>query len=161
MGRGCLVFQLPAELAKNKRSRLVFCNAVARGVIEWRCGATKVYIFETSAGQHRSRTSSGWGGRGARDRAVRLYEARHGSQAQEGFKRVRVHDLRHTFGKRLRAAGAIMDTIWHLLGHRGKGVSALYCRAQNPELIDADKCFEPPKSPQRQRSAVPAYFGGP
>lgn len=146
--QGCLVFQLPAEIAKNKRSRLVFCNAIARGVIERRRGATKVYIFETLAGQHRSRTSSGWGWRGARDRAVRLYEARHGSQAQEGFKRVRVHDMRHTFGERLRAAGVTVDTVGDLLGHRGRGVSALYCRAQNPELIDAVKCLEPPKSPQ-------------
>ncbi len=146
--QGCLVFQLPAEIAKNKRSRLVFCNAIARGVIERRRGATKVYIFETSAGQHRSRTSSGWGWRGARDRAVALYEARYGSQPQEGFKRVRVHDMPHTFGERLRAAGVTVDTVGDLLGHRGRGVSALYCRAQNPELIDAVKCLEPPKSPQ-------------
>jgi hypothetical protein len=102
-----------------------------------------------------------WGWRGARGRAEALYEARYGSEAQEGFKRVRVHDMRHTFGERLRAAGVTLDTVGDLLGHRGRGVSASYCRAQNPELINAVKCLESPKSPQWQRAAVSGYFGGP
>ena len=87
-----------------------------------------------------------------------LYEARYGSQVQEGFKRIRVHDMRHTFGERLRAAGVTVDTVGDLLGHRGRGVSALYCRAQNPELINAVKCLEPPKSPQNPYNGIVLSF---
>ena len=41
----------------------------------------------------------------ARERAVNAWERTHGTSAPEGFGRVRVHDLKHTFGRRLRAAG--------------------------------------------------------
>jgi len=38
----------------------------------------------------------------ARERAAEKWEALAGEPAQEGFRRVRVHDLKHTFGRRLR-----------------------------------------------------------
>ena len=34
----------------------------------------------------------------------------------EGFRRVRVHDLKHTFGRRLRAAGVSFEDRQDLLG---------------------------------------------
>lgn len=40
----------------------------------------------------------------ARERAADKWEQQHGGPAPEGFRRVRVHDLKHTFGRRLRAS---------------------------------------------------------
>ena len=36
----------------------------------------------------------------------------------QGFRNVRVHDLKHTFGQRLRAAGVSFEDRQDLLGHR-------------------------------------------
>ena len=112
-----MVFQLPAEIAKNKRSRVAFCNAVAREVIERRRGSTKVYIFETSAGQHRSERPRDGGWRGGKDRAVVVAKLVTAVRLKRGLS-VFVHDMRHTFGERLRAAGVTVDTVGDLLGHR-------------------------------------------
>jgi integrase len=38
--------------------------------------------------------------------------------APEGFRKVRVHDLKHTFGRRLRAAGVSFEDRQDLLGHK-------------------------------------------
>jgi hypothetical protein len=42
----------------------------------------------------------------ARERAANAWERVHGTLAPDGFRRVRVHDPKHTFGRRLRAAGS-------------------------------------------------------
>ena len=146
--QGCLVFLLPAQLTKNKRPRLVWCNAIARQIIDARRDQTKVYIFEQGEGKCRGRTSAGRGWRDGRVRADALFQSRFGRESAEGFRRLRVHDMRHTFGERLRVAGVTLDACGDLLGHVGRGVTAHYCRAQNPELIDAVKRLEAYRSPQ-------------
>jgi hypothetical protein len=47
---------------------------------------------------------------------VARYEKELGRPAPEGFGRVRVHDLRHTFGRRLRAAGVSLEDRQDLPG---------------------------------------------
>ena len=76
----------------------------------------------------------------------------HPSGPSKGFKRVRVHDLRHTFGDRLRSQGINLDTCGDLLGHKGRGVTAHYCRAQSPELIAAVRTLERFEVPQKSRT---------
>lgn len=54
--------------------------------------------------------------RSARERAADKWEAQTGQAAPTGFRRIRVHDLKHTFGRRLRAAGVSFEDRQDLLG---------------------------------------------
>jgi len=61
----------------------------------------------------------------ARKRAADAWERTHGTPAPEGFRRVRVHDLKHTFGRRLRAAGVSFEDRQDLLGHKSQRITTL------------------------------------
>src|SRR5207237_2770953 len=50
---------------------------------------------------------------------------------------VRVHDLRHTLGRRLRAAGVSFEDRQDLLGHRSTRVTTDYSAAELRNLLDA------------------------
>ena len=50
---------------------------------------------------------------------------------------VRVHDLRHTFGRRLRAAGVSFEDRQDLLGHRSTRVTTDYSAAELRNLLNA------------------------
>ncbi|CAN0539468.1 unnamed protein product, partial [Scytosiphon promiscuus] len=55
----------------------------------------------------------------------------------KGVKRG-VHNLRHTFGKRLRAGGISLETRRVLMGHKGKqDITTLYALPELQELLDA------------------------
>ncbi len=61
-----------------------------------------------------------------------------------GFRNLRVHDLRHTFGRRLRAASVSKETRSDLFGHKGDDITTHYSAAEIKELVDAvDKLAEP------------------
>jgi len=51
--------------------------------------------------------------------------------------RVRVHDLKHTFGRRLRAAGVPLETRKVLLGHRNGDITTHYSAPELEELQEA------------------------
>ena len=66
--------------------------------------------------------------------------ARDGELCQLQWKwerRVRVHDLRHTFGRRLRAAGVSLEDRRDLLGHKGPEITTLYSAAEIGRLVEA------------------------
>jgi integrase len=48
-----------------------------------------------------------------------------------------VHDLKHTFGRRLRAAGVELETRKVLLGHRNGDITTHYSAPELEELIEA------------------------
>lgn len=48
-----------------------------------------------------------------------------------------MHDLRHTFGRRLRAAGVPLETRKILLGHRNEDITSHYSAPEPEELIEA------------------------
>lgn len=50
---------------------------------------------------------------------------------------VRVHDLKHTFGSRLRNAGISEEDRQQLLGHKSKSISTHYSAANLCRLIEA------------------------
>jgi integrase len=50
---------------------------------------------------------------------------------------VRVHDLKHTFGRRLRAAGVSFEDRQDLLGHRSGQITTHYSAAELTRLIEA------------------------
>ena len=50
---------------------------------------------------------------------------------------VRVHDLKHTFGRRLRAAGVSFEDRQDLLGHRSGRITTHYSSAELQNLYEA------------------------
>ena len=73
----------------------------------------------------------------ARERAADKWGETHGEAAPEGFRRVRVHDLKHTFGRRLRAAGVSFEDRQDLLGHKSGRITTHYSQAELGSLINA------------------------
>jgi integrase len=101
---GTSVFVIPREKVKNTEERLVVLNRIARSVTEEARRMHPVYVFVRQS-KHgltvpiKKMNNIGW--RSARERAADAWERVHGTVAPEGFRRVRVHDLKHTFGRRL------------------------------------------------------------
>jgi integrase len=50
---------------------------------------------------------------------------------------VRVHDLKHTFGRRLRSTGVSIEDRQDLLGHRSGKITTHYSAAELENLYDA------------------------
>jgi integrase len=118
---GTSVFIIPATQVKNGDERLVVLNRIARSVIEARRGIDPDYVF-TRDGKPLSRMmTSAW--KRARQRV--------------GLPQVRVHDLKHTFGRRLRAAGVSFEDRQDLLGHRSGRITTHYSAAELSRLIEA------------------------
>lgn len=145
------VFIVPGELVKNGEDRLVVLNGVARQVIEERRGIHPEHVFtwkrDWTSGRHTAEQDSRRGNpvysmnntawQGARQKAAERYRERFGRPAPEGYSNVRVHDLKHTFGRRLRAAGVGEETRKVLLGHTNKTITTHYSAPELLELIDA------------------------
>ena len=56
---------------------------------------------------------------------------------QAGLAQVRVHDLKHTFGWRLQAAGVALETRKVLLGHKSGDITTHYSAPEIAELLEA------------------------
>src|SRR6202041_3971149 len=111
-----------------------------RSVIEEARGMHPVYVFVRRSEDGltvpvKKMNNTGW--RSARERAADAWERVHGTVAPEGFRRVRVHDLKHTFGRRLRAAGVSFEDRQDLLGHRSGRITTHYSQAELTSLIEA------------------------
>lgn len=118
---GTSVFIVPREHVKNGDERLVVLNRVARSVVEARRGLDPVY-FVTYDGHPITRMlTSGW---------LR-------ARKKSGLQQVRVHDLKHTFGRRLRAAGVSCEDRQDLLGHRSGRITTHYSAAELSRLLEA------------------------
>ena len=120
-GLGYSVFIIPSEHVKNREERLVVLNNVAKSVIDSVRGQHPEYVF-TYRGKPISRMlRSAW--KKARIRAA--------------LNQVRVHDLKHTFGRRLRAAGVSFEDRQDLLGHKSGRITTHYSAAELSNLITA------------------------
>jgi integrase len=115
------VFIIPGQIVKNKEDRLVVLNQVARSVIEETRGINSGYVFTYRGHPVKKLNNSAW----KRARKV------------TGLPMVRIHDLKHTFGRRLRAAGVSLETRKVLLGHRNGDITSHYSAPELEELIDA------------------------
>lgn len=141
------VFIIPGSRVKNGDDRLVVLNRVARSVIEAQRGRHPEYVFAHARSKDGAcipttkMYNTAW--KAARERAADKWAARFEQPAPAGFRNVRVHDLKHTFGRRLRAAGVSFEDRQDLLGHRSGRITTHYSRAELSNLIDAcDKVCE-------------------
>jgi integrase len=118
---GTSVFIIPSERVKNGAERLVVLNRVARSVVTARRGIDPIHVFTFDGHPITRMLTSGW--LRARKRA--------------GLEQVRVHDLKHTFGRRLRAAGVSFEDRQDLLGHRSGRITTHYSAAELSRLLEA------------------------
>ena len=115
------VFVVPASHVKNKQDRLIVLNDVAKQVIESRrgCHETHVFTFKGKA-------------------VTRIYNsAWKRARVKAGLPTLRVHDLKHTFGRRLRAAGVSFEDRQDLLGHKSGRITTHYSAAEIGNLVAA------------------------
>lgn len=136
------VFLIPAEFGgrfddsgvKNREERLVVLNDVARSVIRKQRGLDPVWVFPYEERALHRMNDTAW--RSARKRAAEKWKKAHGVPAHPGFVRLRVHDLKHTFGRRLRAADVPEEDRKALLGHTDGSVTSHYSAAELAKLIE-------------------------
>jgi integrase len=120
-GLNATVFVVPKEHVKNNQDKVVVLNTVARQVIEELRGQDPVYVFTYRGKPIKAMCRNGW--KEARKRA--------------GLPDLHVHDLRHTFGQRLRDAGVSFEDTQDLLGHRSNRITDHYSSPSIPRLVDA------------------------
>ena len=115
------VFIIPGQRVKNGDERLVVLNRIAASVVadQRRCHPT--YIFTYKGNRVSRMLNRAW------------IKARN----EAGLTQVRVHDLKHTFGRRLRAAGVGFEDRQDLLGHRSGRITTHYSAAELGRLIEA------------------------
>jgi len=131
------VFVVPRAFVKNGLDRFVVLNRVAKSVIDGCRGEHPEFVF-TRRGKPLTRIyNSGW--RGARWRAANRYAMALGQSCPKGFRRIRVHDLKHTFGHRLRAAGVGFEDRKLLLGHKAGHVTTHYSAPEIVALLHASE----------------------
>jgi integrase len=134
------VFIIPSQHVKNGEERLVVLNRVAKSVVESQRGLHPVHVFVRECEDRELRPVAkiyGTAWKGARRRAANAWSEQHGEAAPEGFRQVRVHDMKHTFGRRLRAAGVCFEDRQDLLGHRSGRITTHYSQAELTSLLGA------------------------
>jgi len=126
------VFIIPGEQVKNAEDRLIVLNKVALSVIDEVRGKHPTHVFSYRNKPIGRMLNNGW-------RKARMVL---------GLD-VRVHDLKHTFGRRLRAAGVSFEDRQDLLGHRSGRITTHYSAAEIENLIIASNkvCDLPSSSP--------------
>ncbi|MFO1257811.1 MAG: tyrosine-type recombinase/integrase [Gammaproteobacteria bacterium] len=115
------VFIIPSTFVKNREDRLVVLNHTALSLINELRRMHPEFVFTYKGKPVTSINNTAW-------KRVR---------ANVNLTQVRVHDLKHTFGRRLRAAGVPLETRKVLLGHRNGDITTHYSAPELDELIEA------------------------
>ena len=132
---GASVFRIPRGTAKNGEERVVVLNREAAEVIVSQRGQHPRYVFTYKGNGVTGMYNTAW--RQARKKAAENYQRVLGRPCPEGFLHVRVHDLKHTFGRRLRAADVSFEDRQDLLGHKSGRITTHYSAAELRNLIAA------------------------
>lgn len=118
---GTSVFMVPGKFVKNREDRLIVLNRVAASVVNEVRSHHEEYVFIHRGKPIYQMNNSSW--KTARKKI--------------GLRQVRIHDLKHTFGRRLRAAGVSNETRKVLLGHRNGDITTHYSAPELEELLEA------------------------
>jgi len=145
---------------KNGEDRLVVLNDVARSVVDSCRAIPSEWVFTYKGKPVGRMNNSAWDKARVRA-AMKLYEAsgkvipahliKQGQRGiliteelktfmesvMPGYSNVRVHDLKHTFGRRLRAAGVPLETRKVMLGHKNGDITSHYSAPEIEELLEA------------------------
>lgn len=115
--QGYPAFLIPGEYHKNGKARLLVCNSVARSVLEAQKGLDPELVFPIQEQAFRM----------AWDRA----------REKVGLTYVRRHDLKHTFGMRLRAGQVPFEDRQDLLGHSSNRITDHYSAPDVERLLES------------------------
>jgi integrase len=129
------VFVIPGFAHKNGEDRLVVLNRIAKSVVDEQRGKHRQWVFAYDGRPFHRLYCTAW--KNARVRAAKRYEAELECACPDGFKRVRIHDLKHTFGHRLRAAGVSLEDRQDLLGHKSDRITTHYSAPDIAKLVEA------------------------
>lgn len=140
---GTSVFLIPADFGgrharsgvKNGDERLVVLNSVAKSIIEKQRGISREWVFPYDGTAMHRMNDSAW--KKARVRAAKLWQEENLRPAHPGYASIRIHDLKHSFGRRLRAAGVTEEDRKSLLGHKNGSITSHYSGAELGKLIEA------------------------
>jgi integrase len=124
----CSVFIVPPRYVKGRKGwRPLVCNSVAQSILDEQRGKHPEFVFTYQRGKNHephaveTMNNNGW----------------QTARKSVGLQDVRVHDLRHTVGMRLREAGVREESISDILWHTRGTMTAHYSVAQVRELLDA------------------------
>jgi integrase len=134
---GASIFVIPRDYVKNALDRYVVLNRNARSVIENCRGQHSEFVFTCQGSPVTRIYNSGW--KAARRRAAARYERELGRPCPAGFRSIRVHDLKHSYGHRLRVAGVSFEDRQALLGHKAQHVTTHYSAPEIGALIEASE----------------------
>ncbi len=115
------VFIIPDTLVKNGEDRLVVLNRIAMSIVNAVRGMHRKYVFTYNGKRIRKMNNTAW----------------EKGRVKARLPQVRVHDLKHTFGRRLRAAGVSFEDRQDLLGHRSGRITTHYSAAELGNLLSA------------------------
>jgi len=113
------VFVIPRQLFKSRRAHVVILNDAAWSIVESQRGKHSEWVFSYRGDCVGTMNNTAW------QRARR----------EANLPGVRVHDLRHTFATRLRAAGTHEEDRAALLGHARRTMPELYASADVGRLV--------------------------
>jgi integrase len=116
---GRSVFIVPAAAFKSRRDQVVILNDAAWSIVQAQRGLHPVWVFPFRGHRVETMNNNGW----------------QKARREVGLRRVRVHDLRHTFACRLRAAGVSEEDRCALLGHAEHSMSGHYASADIGRLL--------------------------
>ncbi len=120
------VFVLPETMTKTATERVIVLNSLAKRVVEAQRGNNAEYVFTYRGKPVTSLHNSGW----------KTGWKKAGLPLESGIRKG-VHNLRHSFGRRLRGAGVVLETRKLLLGHTNGDITTHYSAAELGELLDA------------------------
>jgi integrase len=115
------IFVIPAHAVKNRTRRVVILNSEAKAVIDQLRGQHPEFVFTYKGNRVLTMNNTAW--QKARKRV--------------GLTQLRIHDLKHTFGRRLRAANVSFEDRQDLLGHKSSRITTHYSSAELGNLIAA------------------------
>lgn len=129
------IFVIPRDYVKNALDRYVVLNKIARSVVHSARGQHAEFVFTHKGRPVTHIYNSGW--KAARRRAALRYEHELGRPCPRGFRCIRVHDLKHSLGFRLRVAGVSFEDRKLLLGHKAQHITTHYSAPEIGALIQA------------------------
>lgn len=126
------VFILPGDVqltsnssVKSRRDRLVVLNDIAKSVVDSQRGDHPTHVFHYRGSPISKMNNTAWQ-RSWKDAGLPTEGYLHG-----------VHNLRHTFARRLRSAGVGMETRKTLMDHATGDITTHYSAAEIGELLSA------------------------
>src|SRR6266567_2247295 len=116
---GRSMFVIPPEAFKTKRPHVVILNDIAWSIVEAQRSLHPTWVFPFRGRRINTMNNSGW----------------QDARRDAGLPLVRIHDLRHSFACRLRAAGVSAEDREALLGHANHSMAGHYASADVGHLL--------------------------